>query len=90
VTTDAERAAPSSAISPTYSPGPWKSMTTSLPAALLANTLTLPDTDDEERIALVALVDEHHVLRELAHDPRMPQSRAGCPPQAVRGGRPGR
>ena len=42
VITDAERGAPSSDISPTYSPGPWKSMTNSLPASLLANTFTLP------------------------------------------------
>jgi hypothetical protein len=33
---EAERGEPSSDISPTYSPGPWKSMTTSLPASLLA------------------------------------------------------
>ena len=36
VTTDAERGSPSSDISPTYSPAPWKLITTSRPAALLA------------------------------------------------------
>ena len=36
VMTDAERGEPSSDISPRYSPGPWKSSTTSLPCSLLA------------------------------------------------------
>jgi hypothetical protein len=36
VITDAERGDPSSIISPTYSPGPWKLMTNSRPALLLA------------------------------------------------------
>ena len=44
VITDAERGEPSSDISPRYSPGPWKSITTSLPASLLAYTLTLPES----------------------------------------------
>ena len=36
VITDADRGLPSSDISPTYSPAPWKAITNSRPASLLA------------------------------------------------------
>ena len=50
VITDAERGLPSSDISPTYSPGPWKAITTSRPAALLAKTKS--PSESEIRAAL--------------------------------------
>jgi hypothetical protein len=44
VITEALRRPPSSANSPTYSPGPWVLRMTSLPASLAAYTLTAPLT----------------------------------------------
>ena len=70
VITDAERGAPSSDISPTYSPGPWKSMTNSRPASLLAKTFTRPDSTMIEGVADVALVDQDRVLGKRPDDAR--------------------
>ena len=66
VITDAERGEPSSDISPTYSPGPWKSMTTSRAGRVARVHLHPAGQDDVQRIARSPSLISTVLLRETA------------------------